>query len=103
MAGATLARPELAAMTREEMAVIERKLVDAVHHSEFCYIYSNYPLDEAYRERWNPGSPHEQLTEELREEAFPSLLREVTGHSENRQRRRLCHAFRAGTFPLPPH
>jgi Rps23 Pro-64 3,4-dihydroxylase Tpa1-like proline 4-hydroxylase len=80
--GRNIGAAQLAAMTRNEMAVIERKLVEAVHRSDFCYIYSNYPLDQAQRERWNPGSPHEQLTEELRGEAFLSLLRDVTGHSE---------------------
>lgn len=73
---------EIAAMTREESAAIERKLVEAVHRSEFCYIYSNYPLDEAYEQGWYPGSPHEQLTEELRSEPFAELLRDISGHSE---------------------
>lgn len=72
----------LAAMTREESASIERKLIEAVHRGEFCYIYSNYPLDEAYDRGWNPGSPLEQLTEELRSDPFAQLLRDVSGHSE---------------------
>lgn len=80
--GRNIDAQRLAAMTREETAAIERKLIEAVHRGEFCYIYSNYPLDEAYEQGWNPGSPHHQLTEELRSEPFAQLLRDVTGHPD---------------------
>lgn len=80
--GRNIDAQRLAAMTREESTAIERKLIEAVHRGEFCYIYSNYPLDEAYEQGWNPGSPHEQLTVELRSEPFAQLLRDISGHPE---------------------
>jgi Rps23 Pro-64 3,4-dihydroxylase Tpa1-like proline 4-hydroxylase len=73
---------QLAAMTREESVAIERKIAEAVLRCDFCYIYSNYPLNEAYEQGWNPGSLHEQLTEDLLSEPFAQLLRDITGQSE---------------------
>ena len=36
----------------------------------------------AYLERWNPGSAHERLLEELNGPAFLNLLRQVSGESD---------------------
>ena len=46
---------------------------------DYAYLYHSYPLVTAYLERWSPGSPHDQLLEELNGEAFLTLLRDVTG------------------------
>ncbi len=80
--GRNLGNEQLMAMSREEMAAIERRIIEAIVREEFCYIYSSYPLDQAFMERWQPGSPHEQLVQDLRGDAFAALLRDVTGHSE---------------------
>ena len=80
--GRNLRNEELMAMSREQMAEIERRIIEAVVREEFCYIYSSYPLDQALMEHWQPGSPHEQLVHDLRGEPFAALLRDVTGHSE---------------------
>ena len=78
----TIRPNELATMRPEEMSAVERKIIHAALCDEFCYVYSNYPLDIAYQQRWNPGSAHEQLLEELRGEDFVSLLRDISGHEE---------------------
>jgi hypothetical protein len=80
--GRNLDSKDLLAMPREQMVAIERRIVEAVVREEFCYISSSYPLDQALSERWQPGSPHEQLVYDLRSDPFAALLRDVTGHSE---------------------
>ena len=80
--GRNITPDELKAMSQQQAAGIERKIVDAVVSQQFCYIYSSYPLDQAFIEQWHPGSAHEQLMRELRGDQFAKLLRDVTGHSE---------------------
>lgn len=80
--GSYLLPDQLAKMSREELAAIEQAISEAGRRGEFCYLYWSYPLDKAFDEKWNQGSVHEQLRDELRGDAFASLLRDVTGHPE---------------------
>lgn len=48
-------------------------------HSDYAFIYLNYPLVTAYLEKWQPGSAQDQLLEELNGAVFLDLLREVSG------------------------
>jgi Rps23 Pro-64 3,4-dihydroxylase Tpa1-like proline 4-hydroxylase len=69
---------EIRAMGLTEKSELAGKL-GSVGKDSYAFLYHSYPLVTAYLEKWNPGSPHEQLLEELNGEAFLSLLREVTG------------------------
>lgn len=73
---------QLAAMSRDDMVAVERAIAEAGHRDDFCYLYQSYPLDQAFVQKWHPGSLHEQLRDELRSEPFAALLRDVTGHPE---------------------
>ena len=46
---------------------------------EYGFAYYAYPLVTAYLEQWRPGSPHEQLLEELNSPASLDFMRSVTG------------------------
>ena len=47
-------------------------------HSDYAFIYLNYPLVTAYLEKWQPGSAQDQLLER-NGAVFLDLLREVAG------------------------
>ncbi len=64
-----------------ERSAIMAKL-EAVGGDSYAFLYHSYPLVSAYLERWNPGSPHERLLEELNSPAFLDLLRHVSGVDE---------------------
>lgn len=51
----------------------------AVPASSYAFLYHSYPLVTSYLEKWNPGSVHDRLLEELNSEPFLSLLKDVTG------------------------
>ena len=48
----------------------------------YAFAYQSYPLVTAYLERWNPGSPHDGLLEELNSPAIVQFLRDVSGIDE---------------------
>lgn len=73
---------QLAKLGRAETAAIERKLVAAVQGRDYAFAYFSYPLVEAYLNRWQPGSPQEQLLEEINSASFLGLIRDVTGVAE---------------------
>jgi Rps23 Pro-64 3,4-dihydroxylase Tpa1-like proline 4-hydroxylase len=70
---------QLARMSPQEKADIESAILAAGRRNEFCYLYLSYPLDTAHANKWQPGSPQEHLRDELRGDAFASLLRDLSG------------------------
>jgi SM-20-related protein len=52
---------------------------EAVRRGEFGFVYSQYPMVEAYLNRWNPGHPLELLLEHMNDDAMLALIRRVTG------------------------
>jgi Rps23 Pro-64 3,4-dihydroxylase Tpa1-like proline 4-hydroxylase len=81
--GAQYIQPEqFTTMTPQDWAPIDHAIFEAGRRDQFSYLYWNYPLVIAFEQKWSPGSPHEQLREELRSDPFASLLRDLTGHSE---------------------
>lgn len=62
----------------DDRQAIARKL-SAVEERGYAFLYHSYPLVTAYLEKWNPGSVHDRLLEDLNASPFLSLLREVTG------------------------
>ena len=76
-----LRNTEIRAMGMKEKSELAAKL-GAVGKGSYAFLYHSYPLVTAYLQRWNPGSQHDQLLEELNGVPFLSLLREVTGMAD---------------------
>jgi SM-20-related protein len=77
--GPHLVRPaEFRALTPSDRQSIVQKLSAAVEEN-YAFLYHSYPLVTAYLEKWQPGSDHDRLLEELNAEPFMTLLRDVTG------------------------
>lgn len=72
---------EFQKLTSFERSAILAKL-ETVDGESYAFLYHSYPLVTAYLERWNPGSPHEGLLEELNSPAFLNLLRQVSGEND---------------------
>ena len=77
--GPHLIRPgELRKLAPADRQAIAGKLA-APAGENYAFLYHSYPLVTSYLEGWNPGSPHDQLLEDLNAEPFLSLLKDVTG------------------------
>ena len=77
---AQLVRPEaLAAMPAAEQEAIA---AHAAADPDYGFAYYSYPLVTAYLERWQPGSMHDQLLEELNGPEVLDFMRAVTGVGE---------------------
>lgn len=59
-----------------------RALRDALSGREYGFVYTAYPMLKAYLERWNPGSVHERLLEEINSPPMLDFIRAVTGIPE---------------------
>lgn len=68
-------------LTPADRGAIATKL-KFIEGDDYAFLYHAYPLVTAYLERWNPGSLHEQLLEELNAPTFQQLLRDVTGMND---------------------
>ena len=69
---------EVRKLMPEDRLAIAGKL-SAAEERGYAFLYHSYPLVTAYLEKWNPGSVHDHLLEDLNSEPFLSLLKEVTG------------------------
>jgi SM-20-related protein len=79
-APAELIRAErLAQMAADECAAL---VAQAGANPDYGFAYHSYPLVTAYLEKWRPGSPHEQLLEELNGPDMIKFMRAVTGIAE---------------------
>lgn len=96
-----LRNAEMKAMGLNEKSELVAKL-GAVGKDGYAFLYHSYPLVTAYLEKWNPGSPHEKLLEELNGNAFLSLLRDVTGMADILKADGQATLYAPGNF-LWPH
>jgi Rps23 Pro-64 3,4-dihydroxylase Tpa1-like proline 4-hydroxylase len=76
-------------------ALISSKLTAAAQGGQYAFVYSAYPMLDAYRGRWDRGGPHDLLLEYLNEDAFLGFVREVTGIAG------LCKADAQATLYAP--
>jgi len=70
---------QLEGMAEDERAALARR---AAADADYGFAYQSYPLVTAYLERWQPGSLHEQLLEELNGEAMLNFMRSIAGIEE---------------------
>ena len=72
-------REQLAAMRREDHAAIGQKVTAAMRGRDYGFVYSFYPILDAYLGKWAEGSPQDLLLEHINAEPFLDLVRQVTG------------------------
>lgn len=75
-------REALPRVTPQQNAEISRKVTAAVKGSDYAFVYSTYPMLDAYLQKWDEGSPQDLLIEHINSEPFLNLVREVTGIPE---------------------
>lgn len=70
---------ELRSMTPEARLAVAGQVTDAARRGEFSFAYGQYPMLDAYLQKWNPGGPLDIVLEHLNDAAMIDLVREVTG------------------------
>ena len=70
---------QLAALSRSEKEAIGAKVTAAMRGGDYAFIYSQYPMLDAYLQKWAEGSPQDLLLEHINDEPLMNLVREVTG------------------------
>lgn len=89
-----------ATRTAEGKLALQQAVRSAEQHSargEYGFRFARYPILEAIKEGWDPGSAHEVLIEHLNAPAFLDLVRAVTGIDK------LCKADAQATLFAPSH
>lgn len=78
--GPNVMRPDAAArLEPAEAKRINDALGTAMRGRDYAFVYSTYPMVDAYREKWNEGGPHDLLLEYINTPDFLDLVRDVTG------------------------
>jgi Rps23 Pro-64 3,4-dihydroxylase Tpa1-like proline 4-hydroxylase len=72
-------REDFAELSPARNAEISGKLASAAGGNDYAFVYSSYPMLEAYLDKWNEGGPHDLILEYINDAAFMGLVREVTG------------------------
>lgn len=70
---------EIAAMPPSELQELANKAHAAIGSGEYGFLYRQYPMLEAYLNKWDPGHPLDRMLEHLNSPPFLDLLRDVTG------------------------
>lgn len=78
----SLKAQEIAAMPTQQKAEFARSISDAMRGNDYGFVFSHYPMLNAYLEQWDEGSPHDILLEHLNSEPFLSLVRDITAIPE---------------------
>lgn len=92
-------RPKaLAGISQAQMRDINLKLNSATKSNEYAFIYSAYPMLDAYLEKWDPDNPLDLLLELINDDPFMDLVREVTGIPELLKADAQATLYRPGQF-----
>lgn len=75
-------RERLAELSSAERESIGAKVSAAMRGHDYAFLYAQYPLLDAYLQKWAEGSPHDLLVEHINAQPFLDLVREVTGVPE---------------------
>lgn len=71
-------REEVTRLTPERSGEISRKVTQAIRGTDYAFVYSSYPMLDAYIQKWDPGSPQDLLIEHINDAPFMNLVRDVT-------------------------
>lgn len=61
-----------------ERGAISNKVTAAMRGRDYGFVYSQYPMLDAYLQRWAPGGVHDLILEHINDQPFLDLVREVT-------------------------
>lgn len=89
---------DMAKASPQDNAAIGQKLMAAMSGRDYAFVYGQYPLLNAYQEKWNEGSPHDLLMEYINDEPLMNLVREVTGFPSLRKADAQATLYRPGHF-----
>lgn len=70
---------ELAAMAPAQRAEFARATAQSAARGDYSFLYGQYPMIDAYLQKWNEGGPHDLLLEHINDAPFLDLVRSVTG------------------------
>ena len=73
---------ELRGFSQAQREQISRKVAAAARAGEYAFLYGQYPMVEAYLQKWAPGGPHDLLLEHINDQPLLDLVRAVTGIPE---------------------
>jgi SM-20-related protein len=77
-----MTRAEIVRLPQEKATSIAQKVSATMRDRGYGFVYSQYPMLDAYKEGWAPGSPHDLLLEHINAAPFLDLVRQVTGMPE---------------------
>ncbi|MEC3912752.1 2OG-Fe(II) oxygenase family protein [Sphingobium sp. CR2-8] len=92
-----LRQAELSQMPTPQRAAIFQQVGKVMTGQNYGFAYAQYPLLDAYKEEWNPGSPQDLLLEHINDQPLMDLVRQVTDIPE------LLKADAQATFFGPNH
>ena len=72
----------LRALAPQERQAIGAKIGAAMGGSDYAFAYSQYPMLDAYLQKWSEGSPQDLLLEHINDAPFLDFIRQVTGIPE---------------------
>lgn len=75
----SIRREALQRLNRDALVGQQRALFGNLAGGGYGFVFSQYPMLDAYREGWNAGGPHDAIIELINDEPFLAFVREVTG------------------------
>ncbi|SIO15164.1 Proline 4-hydroxylase (includes Rps23 Pro-64 3,4-dihydroxylase Tpa1), contains SM-20 domain [Parasphingorhabdus marina DSM 22363] len=70
---------DLSSMQPSELQSLSEQAHAAIGSGEYGFLYRQYPMLEAYLNKWDPGHPLDKMLEHLNSPPFLDLIRDVTG------------------------
>jgi Rps23 Pro-64 3,4-dihydroxylase Tpa1-like proline 4-hydroxylase len=75
-------REQLSTLAPAQLADKQKALFAALREQRYGFLYSQYPILDAYQQGWSPGGPHDAVLELINDAPFLDFMREVTGISQ---------------------
>ena len=89
---------DLVGLAPERSRDIAAAVAGAASRGEYAVRFKSYPILDAYRHKWDPGSPHDLLIEHINDQPFLDLAREVCAIPELRKADAQATLFAPGDF-----
>lgn len=89
---------ELGAMGPAKRAELAQQAMQTAARGDYAFVYGQYPILNAYQEKWDEGGPHDLLLEHINDEPFLDLARAVAGMPQLRKADAQATLFAPGQF-----
>lgn len=70
---------QVASLAKPQLLERQQALFAAAGRGDYAFLFSQYPMLDAYLEGWNRGGAHDAIMELINDEPFLDLVREITG------------------------